>query len=322
MMLLTRLMGTAFSPGGSAGGLSILIFHRVLPVPDPLFPEEPDAKRFAEILSWIRSSFNVVPLGQAIKDLDGNALPPRAVAITFDDGYADNYLVAMPILKRFGMPATFFVASDFLDGGRMWNDTIIESVRAYAGTELDLTHIGLERHQTVDALSRRRVIDELIPQVKYLPAAERSQIVGAIADACRAALPDDLMMSSDQLRALHAEGGEIGGHTRSHPILARLGDEEAKSEILEGKLALEGIIGESITLFAYPNGKPGRDYASRHATMVRDAGYSAAVSTAAGMVRRQTDRFQLPRFTPWDRTGFRFGLRMVANMRKSGEIAE
>lgn len=322
MMFLAKCLGTALSPGGAAGGLSILIFHRVLPSPDPLFPEEPDAKRFAEILSWIRSSFNVVPLGQAIKNLDGNALPPRAVAITFDDGYADNYLVAMPILKRFGMPATFFVASDFLDGGRMWNDTIIESVRAYAGTELDLSHIGLERHQTGDALSRRKVIDELIPQIKYLPAAERSQIVGAIADACRAALPDDLMMSSDQLRALHAEGAEIGGHTRSHPILARLGDDEAKSEILEGKLALEGIIGQSITLFAYPNGKPGRDYANRHAAMVRDAGYLAAVSTAAGMVRRQTDRFQLPRFTPWDRTAFRFGLRMVANMRKSGETAE
>ena len=129
-MLLTKLLGATLSPGGARGSLSVLIFHRVLSAPDPLFPDEPDASRFAEILSWVARAFTVIPLAQGVASLNAGTLPPRALAITFDDGYEDNFTAALPVLQRFGMHATFFVASGFLDGGRMWNDTVIESVRA------------------------------------------------------------------------------------------------------------------------------------------------------------------------------------------------
>lgn len=318
-MLLTRLLASALSPGGARGGLSVLIFHRVLKSSDPLFPDEPDAQRFAEILGWVGRIFNVMPLGRAIEELSSGRLPPRALAITFDDGYADNYTVALPVLQRFGMHATFFVASGFLDGGRMWNDTVIESIRTCKATTIDLGALG--KHELSSPAARRQVIDRLLPQIKYLEPTARLDCVRYIAERCEVIPPDDLMMTSDQLRALHGAGMGIGGHTRTHPILARLPDADALHEIKGGKADIESIIGKGISLFAYPNGKPGKDYLARHIDMVRAAGFQMAVSTAPGVARPGCDLFQIPRFTPWDRTATRFGLRLVSNMRFAGALA-
>jgi peptidoglycan/xylan/chitin deacetylase (PgdA/CDA1 family) len=124
-----RWLFNALSPGADRARLSILIFHRVLPKADPLFPDEVDAERFDHICAWVRQWFNVLPLPDAARRLREGSLPPRALAITFDDGYADNFDVALPILQRHGLVASFFVATGFIDGGRMWNDTLIESVR-------------------------------------------------------------------------------------------------------------------------------------------------------------------------------------------------
>ncbi|MCU0943281.1 MAG: polysaccharide deacetylase family protein, partial [Hydrogenophaga sp.] len=115
------------SPGGASARLSVLIFHRVLAQPDPLFPGVPDVRRFDEVCRWLARWFRVMPLDEAVRALKRGNLPARAAAITFDDGYADNHDQALPVLRAHGLPATFFVATGFLDGGRMWNDTLIES---------------------------------------------------------------------------------------------------------------------------------------------------------------------------------------------------
>jgi len=319
--MLTRALASCLSPGGERAALSILIFHRVLPRPDPLFPEEFDAGRFDALLGWLGKSFTVIRLERAIALLAAGTLPPRAVAITFDDGYADNFTVARPILEAHGMSATFFIAAGFLDGGRMFNDTIIEAVRAFDGAELDLTRLGLGRFSTRTTTEKREAIDRMLPTVKYLTPDERARIVAGVAEIGGAPLPDDLMMTSRQVRSLHAAGMTIGGHTRSHPILSGLGDAAAFDEIAGGKAMIEAIVGEPISLFAYPNGKPGKDYHARDAQLVRAAGFTAAVSTSPGVARRDADRYQLPRFTPWDRTHLRFGLRLVQNLRSAGKVA-
>lgn len=319
-MMLIRLSGACVSRGGY-GPLSILIFHRVLPMVDPLFPDEWDAQRFDAALSWLVRGFNVLPLDQAITALREGRLPSNAVAITFDDGYADNYTVALPILKKHGLNATFFVATGFLNGGRMFNDTVIEALRLFQGDRLDLTGLGLGVVDTRTPSARRSAIDALLPALKYLPSEERAAKAAAIARLASVDPPADLMMTSFQLRELRAAGMNVGGHTVSHPILARLDDIAAYAEIAEGKRRLEAILGESISLFAYPNGRPDKDYLRKHAVMVREAGYFGAVTTSPGAARRGADNFQLPRFTPWDRTEFRFGLRLIVNMRKRGRGA-
>lgn len=320
-MMPLRWMAGWLSPQGRNGGLSILIFHRVLPSADPVFPDQVDAQDFDTVLKWVASMFTVLPLDEAVLKLQRGLLPKRSLAITFDDGYADNHTIAMPILQRHGMSATFFVASSFLDGGRMWNDTVIEALRAAPMETLDLNDLGLGTLLLRSMADRRQAIDRTLMGIKYLPQPERAKLVAEIALRVGVCLPDDLMMTSNQLRALRAGGMLVGGHTRTHPILAKLPAEDAWAEIVDGKRDLERILDEPLSLFAYPNGKPGRDYEARHREMVQRAGYTAAVSTSPGMARGGADVFQLPRFTPWDRTSLRFGFRMVDNMRLSGKVA-
>ena len=125
------------------------------------------------------------------------------------------------------------------------------------------------------------------------------------------------MMREEQVRELHGAGMEIGAHTVTHPILLNAAPDSARREIIESGRRLQEIIRAPIRTFAYPNGKPGQDYGPEHAQMVRDAGYVAAVSTGWGAATAHSDRFQLPRFTPWDRTPGRFMLRMIRNMRNA-----
>jgi len=310
---LERRLLDWLSPGG-AHGLSILIYHRVLPQPDPLFPGEVDRVEFDKQLALLKSRFTVLPLLDAVRLARAGRLPPRAACITFDDGYADNAEVALPLLQGHGLHATFFIATGFLNGGRMWNDSVIETVRRAPDGVLDATTLGLGSHPLHTIEDRRRAIPALIGQLKYLPMEERLRQVTRLSELAGGPLPDDLMMTTAQLHKLQAAGMGIGAHTVSHPILAKLPPEQAQREIGEGKQALEAMLGAPVTLFAYPNGKPGEDYLAEHVDMVRALGFEAAVSTARGAARKGPDMFQLPRFTPWDRSPRRFVLRLARNL--------
>jgi len=293
--------------------LSILVYHRVVAEPDPLAPDEVCAKEFDRQLAALGRWFTVLPLRQAAARLRGGTLPVRAACVTFDDGYADNVTVALPILRRRGLPATFFLATSFIDGGRMWNDTVIETVRGARGGILDARCTGLGTLSIPTIELRRQAIEKLLAALKYLPPEQRQKRVEELAAQAVCPLPSDLMMTTGQARQLSASGMEIGAHTMTHPILAQLGPERAECEIRDGKRRLEAITGSPVTMFAYPNGKPGRDYRREHVTMVRDLGFEAAVSTAWGVARTASDLYQLPRFTPWDRTPGKFVLRLFQN---------
>jgi peptidoglycan/xylan/chitin deacetylase (PgdA/CDA1 family) len=303
------------SPAGAGAPLSVLIFHRVLTEPDPLFPDEMHARRFDQMCQWLASWFNVLPLDQAVAGLKAGNLPARSACITFDDGYADNYRVAMPILRRHGLTATFFIATGFLDGGRMWNDTLIESVRGCKASQLDLSSLGLPALALKSMDDRKAAIATLINQIKYRPVDERVAVTERVARQAGVQLPGDLMMTSQEVLAMRRAGMQIGAHTVSHPILARLSDAQARQEIGDSKQFLERLLGERVGLFAYPNGKPGEDYSPQSVDIVRGLGFDAAVSTTWGASRGGDDVFQIRRFTPWDNTRLRFGARLLANLR-------
>ncbi len=321
---MLRTLFSLASPAGPRARLSILIFHRVLATPDPLFPDEACAERFDAVCQWLARWFQVLPLDEALQRLDRGHLPARAAAITFDDGYADNHDVAAPILKSHGLTATFFIATGFLDGGRMWNDTVIEAIRGTTGKELAISHLlpddadATVQHRPVDvgtSAQKRALIDDLLPRIKYLPASQREQVVAGIAVEAAAAMPSNLMMTSAQVKALRSMGMGIGVHTVTHPILARVTADVARQEIADSRDTLAALLGERITFFAYPNGKPNQDYSRANVDTVRALGFDAAVSTAWGAAGAGADRFQLPRFTPWDRAPLPFALRMARNLR-------
>jgi peptidoglycan/xylan/chitin deacetylase (PgdA/CDA1 family) len=291
--------------------LSVLAYHRVLPEHDPLLPAEPDAVDFEARMRWVKENFNVIPLPEAVQRLREGSLPRRALAITFDDGYADNYRIALPILQRLELPATFFVATGFLDGGCMFNDMVIEAVRRATEPDLDLDDLGLGHNPLASDESRARTIDRILESLKYFKPERRHKVALEITRRAGARVPTTLMMTTAQVRSLHQAGMTVGAHTVTHPILAEITPVRARQEMAESRRQLEQITGAPVRLFAYPNGKPVRDYGREHAALARELGFDAAVSSAWGAAKAGDDVFQIPRFTPWDRTNWRFGLRLA-----------
>lgn len=312
---MLKWLFSAASPAGPEARLSILIFHRVLPQPDPMQPGELDADGFDRLCGWVRRWFNVLPLETAVRLCGQGGLPARALCITFDDGYADNHAVAMPILLRHGLNATFFVSTAFLGRGIMWNDRVIEALRGSPLQAFDGREFGLPGLLSLGRWPERAAAAQaLLKGIKHLPAPDREAAVARVERSAGARPATGLMMTADEVRALAAAGMHIGAHTHTHPILATLDAPAAEQEIRLGKDRLEQLLDRPVTLFAYPNGKPVQDFGPEHVQMARRAGFAAAVTTAPGVASRLADPFQLPRFTPWDRTRLRFGMRMGANL--------
>ena len=308
---ILKAFATIASGIGKRKKLFILIYHRVLDKPDFMRPGEVDISAFSWQMKLLAKYFNVLTLQDALQKMQSDTLPPRAVCITFDDGYADNYTNALPILKQFNMSATFFIANGFLNGGRMWNDTLIEAVRNFQQPELDLTAIGLGRFDVSDKVKKYQAVAKIIPQIKHLPPIQRDAHTAFIAKLAPN-LPDDLMMTSDQLLQLYQNGMEIGGHTVNHPILAKLDSMSAEQEITENKDFLENLLNTPLRFFAYPNGKPDIDYNPQQIPLIHKTGYLAALSTQWGVANHASDLGQLPRFTPWDKSPLKFMLRMIS----------
>lgn len=307
-------MLTSLLTSGRHARLSILIYHRVLEKPDSLTGDQCDKKFFEMQISTLSKYFNILPMSEAIERLKEKNLPNKAACITFDDGYADNAENALPILQKYGVPATFFIAAGFIDSGVMWNDKVIEFVRHATGYRLDLNAVDLGRYEIESIEQRRQTLLSLINKIKYLPLDQRHALIEQLYQLIPIALPANIMMTTDQLRQLHRAGMEIGGHTVNHPILARTEYKTAYDEIVNGKTKLENIIQAPVRFFAYPNGKPRQDYLPEHVTLLRKIGFEAAFVTTPGAANYESDIYQLPRFTPWNTDRTRFILRMTHNM--------
>jgi len=277
------------------GSVLILTYHSVLDEPDPMRPSAPTVEVFESQMTVLADEFNVLPLADAVAGLENGRLPPAAVVVTFDDGYADNHRNALPILRKLDLPATFFIATSYLDGGCMFNDCLIEAARAAPSGSWD-TGVAPVSEVKLDSLADRlAVAGRLIEAVKYQPLERRKSRVEGLLDRLGMARPTDLMMTSGQVRDLHSAGMTIGAHTYAHPILARLDAAESREEITRGREELQAMVGGQVDLFAYPNGQPKRDYLWRDVEILKRLGFNGAVSTAWGIATAGADSLQLPR---------------------------
>ena len=320
--MILRALTHLASPAGRGAKLSTFIFHRVPAQPDPLLPDEPDAQRFEQMLSWITGQFQVLAPLEACERLSTGSLPARAAVITFDDGYRDNAEVALPILQRHGVSAAFFIATGFLDGGIMFNDRVIEAIRAVPGERVRINLAGIDELDLSSPAARRGAINALLRAIKHLMPGDRDDAVEAIEARLGVSATESPMMSRAQVRQLHAAGMAIGGHTRWHPILSVLAPDDAREAIQDGRDDLTELLGHPPPLFAYPNGRQGRDWGSEHAQMVKDAGFRFAFTTDSGAARFGDSPHVLPRFTPWARGRVGFGGQALRNLLQGARGAE
>ncbi|QOY94676.1 polysaccharide deacetylase family protein [Massilia sp. UMI-21] len=310
-----RLAGDVLArQAGAKGGVCVVNYHRVLAEHDPLLASEPDLPTFRWQMELLARCFNVLPLYDAVRAAASGTLPPRAVCITFDDGYRSVHDLALPVLRELGLPATVFVTSGYIGQGNMWNDRIVEAVQTLPAGQLDLSELGLGAYSLRTLDDRKITLGALIERSKYLPPQARHGLVQRLEALVGDGLASGLMLTPEMVRNLDRHGIEIGAHTVSHPILTSLDDTDAQAEIRVGKQQLEELLGKPVRLFAYPNGKVQKDFDERHVRMVREAGFAAAFTTAVGVITRDMDCFQLPRSRPWDATPFRFGLRLLSWM--------
>jgi peptidoglycan/xylan/chitin deacetylase (PgdA/CDA1 family) len=294
----TKACAGTLSPAGRGARLAVFSYHQVLERRDPLRPGEPDRSDFASDVEIIRQMFSVLPLQEAAARLTGGTLPSRAACVTFDDGYANNHELAASVLEAHGVPATFFVTGGAVDDGVMWNDLLIEAVAA-RGNELVLSSVpGLDT-SAFSASQGPALVAEILQALKYRPLSERRTAAEQVyRDNVGPDLPR-LMMTREMVADLARRGFDIGGHTMNHPILAQLPEDEARLEISSCSQWIEDVTGRRPKTFAYPNGRPGKDFTAVHAAMVGEAGYDVAVSTSWDLARTATDVYNVPRIGPW-----------------------
>lgn len=317
-MTIRYRAAAGFSGRPASRKLQILVYHRVLPRSHYYQPNEATKAEFEWQMRLLSRSFKVLPLDEAVQLQQEGALPAGAACITFDDGYRDNLQLALPVLCKYGLKATFFIASGFTGDGIMFCDLIRECLRDTRRTELDLEFLGEQKKLPLETEADRfKAIATITNKIKYADLITRAQWLHTLETETGVRAPRDLMMSEEDLHTLTREKMTIGGHTVNHPILNAIQDFTAKQEIEDNRAYLQNLLQKSVDLFAYPNGKSGVDFGDQHVNMVANAGYKAAVTTDHGVSTPATDIYRLRRFTPWDRTPSRFWLRMLATYQQS-----
>jgi len=304
---------TTLSPGGVRGNLSVMLFHKVPALSDPLAPGELLLSSFESILDFLQANTCVIPLTEGLSALAKGKLPPRAVAITFDDGYTEWMQNVAPALTKRGLSATFFVTTEVLGGTVLWHERIVAAVRALPdrGARLPYGFAGQDDWAVPGA--RANVVRALQERLKYLPLSERLATIALLEAQVASPLEQAPRFSKADVRALHSMGFEIGAHTIQHPILNECTDQDALAEVGGSKEALEAVIGGKVALFAYPNGRPGLDYQSSHVAMVKACGYAGAVASSGGVANVNSDIYQLPRTTTWGSSHLHMAYHMARN---------
>ena len=298
----------------SGNNLLILTFHRVLKFPDDVIGDVHE-EMFEMKLQILSKYFNLLKVSEAIELLKNDSLPSRAVCITFDDGYLDNHDTALPLLKKWAVPATFFVATGYLHGKNMWNDIVLDAFRLTSMAECDLSELGCELDiEKLDLSStqlRKQAAYAVLNVWKYKSIDERDDNAKKLLNLLDVKSTKRLMMNEKEVRNLANEGMEIGAHTVNHPILRSITNEDSKLEIYESKQTLERIIEKRITSFAYPNGKKQQDYSAEHVDIIKQLGFDNAVTTNWGKAGNGSSQFELPRVAFNEMQSWKFGLKMM-----------
>ncbi len=276
--------------------LLVLGYHNIEPTCGfPGSTPERARRNFARQARFLRRWTNVVPLRAALADLaEGRPLPPRAVALTFDDGYLDNVTVAAPVLHAAGLPASFFLVPGFLSGSApVWWEQL-----GWAFTHATTTEIRWngDRHDTSSPPARRHSAWAVGDTLKLLDSGDRLAAVAELRQrlAPEGPPPGRQFMDWDEAGELLRLGHEIESHTCAHPILSREGREGQAHELAGSRRELADHFRRPVDVLAYPNGRA-QDYSDETVRLAREAGYAFALTTHGWLAGRRSAPLEIPR---------------------------
>ena len=300
-----------------------LLYHRVADRTCDTWDLCVTPEHFAQHIDVLQG-YNCLSTTQLIGSLDKKRLPKRAVVITFDDGYSDNFFNAAPVLRRTDTPATVFITSAYLNNRRgfWWDEletiflkpgSLPNSLSISIGGETHNWELGSDAEypeskaaeykdwkgwKSDTPTSRHQVYRSLYELIQPLTNEVRERTIGQLLSWAAIEGREDSEnrpLTSNELRAMADDGLiDIGCHTATHPSLSTLSAVNQGSEINESKQQLEKILGRSVRHFAYPYGRPS-DYSEETIRIISNAGFLSAFAAQGGRTRNNDKLFELPR---------------------------
>jgi peptidoglycan/xylan/chitin deacetylase (PgdA/CDA1 family) len=306
----------------------VLMYHRVAEVPCDPWQLCVTPNHFEQQLDVLKRTAAVITAGELSRRLNARTLPKRSIVITFDDGYADNFTQAQPLLKKHGLPATLFLSTAAVDSDReFWWDELqrivlqpgtlpeflqVESdgkVRNWTlGTETGYSATAWDRHRhwratSTPNINRERLYVELWQILRRMTAEDQQELLNQLAawsGQSRRAREEYRSLTELELRQMIVDGVfEIAAHTVNHPALSTLSPVAQAREIQTGKEWIESRTGKAVMDFAYPYG----DYSSDTVEITRRLGFRTGFTTREDTVMQATPACELPRYAVQNWTG-------------------
>jgi len=271
--------------------LTVLAYHRIVSDQEFLSGKagvavSTSVSEFARQMRLIKTHFSPISI-EILQQWqhDQVSLPPRPLLVTFDDGYQDIETQALPILEKLGIPATVFLASDYMGSQRMFQ----WDMAAYCFTETILLEAELPLLGYCTWRSeqqRQQVLKKWLAASKLCKDTERQEMTQALAKILQVSLPSEnkgvtSFLSWEQVRHLSTKLFTFGSHTCTHPILSKIPLEQVISEVQQSKQKIEQETGREVWSFAYPNGLA-TDFNAEIVAVLATSGYQLAFSLLPG----------------------------------------
>jgi len=273
----------------------IMMYHRVSPYDEGWSLRPLNPRIFEEQIRYFSRSYAILSLDELARYLRrGESPPKKAVVITFDDGYRDNYLHAFPILRKYRAPATIFLITGHIGGGELfWFDKVRYIVHHTDVKRLELEELGSYRLESASerAVEGATIVEKLIG----LPYDRKNFLIRKLFDISGVEVPADLanqlILSWQEVLEMSRAGIQFGAHSVTHPALDKLPTARAEWEISQSKRDIERRLGVEVTSFAYPNGSFHRQIVK----CVKNSGFSCAVSGDPMWITPGADPYRLNR---------------------------
>ena len=290
----------------------ILAYHRVNDENDYYFPAIPTIQ-FARQMEILAERFTLCSLERLLEGIQTGDMPENAVAVTFDDGYRDNYQNAFPVLKRHSIPATIFLATGVIGTSLvLWHDRVFAAFRktqapCLAGLDSRIGRLPLG--SLTEKLAAQKQVLNLLWS---MDAHERELAIERLTEGLEVDGDKEingLMMSWEEALEMRRNGIDFGAHTVTHPILSRLSRESAAREINDSLNTIEKKLGSRVKSFAYPVGRA-MDFDATTKALLEEAGCRCAVTMIFGSNESGADPYELRRIIPWAENADLFALRL------------
>lgn len=278
----------------SSDSLVILTFHRVLPrelrdqYPLPGLVVTPDELRW--ILASLLHHFETLAVSDAVRKHRAGSTSRPLLAISFDDGQWDNLEYAAPVLGELGVPATFYLPTDFIGSSELlWHDQAAfawQALKTLSNSSAVIHKMG----PTYDCVTAS--VGAFLERLKQMnPKARADLIYTATQESAFVAPSWARMMDWTEVNHLAKNGHEVGSHGCSHALLTQLDDVSQKAELEYSRSEIRCAIGRNPTAFCYPNGT----FDARAVAFAEQVGYESAVTTQWGINKSGTNAYRLKR---------------------------